>query len=377
MDINQIIDYLMPNYHNKNSAKMPQSLEEAKWIVEKNMELSCLAITQDSGAYVFKTIMCKNKICIDRSINVFDSIKKIITNFNIPVEGWRFIFHYKGDACNLKKQNFSILANSRNVGNDHIILWPLLMKSEYRFSSMKYSHTLHDEVNKYLNNPDNITWEDKNTLFIFRGRNSGNPFSCTQYPWDRNRGSRCDLLLEYLKLPDSLASSVDIGFNELYPKFKILKRHINDVEFLNAQFSDILIAGKTIADLQTEIKLVFNYIKPTMTKNKLLRNKYILCLEGFDCASSLCWVLASNSLAIVPPFHYENIIINSQYLKPYVHFLPIKEDYSNLQEIMHWATNNDLKCQEIVKNANNYMKHFLDENSMLFVQKKIIRQLLS
>ena len=90
----------------------------------------------------------------------------------------------------------------------------------------------------------------------------------------------------------------------------------------------------------------------------------------------LNWVLASNSLAICPPFHYENVIINSNKLKPYVHYIPIKEDYSDLDDIIDWCLNNDNKCKQIVINANNYMKNLKNKKYMYNIQKEIIRRII-
>ena len=38
-------------------------------------------------------------------------------------------------------------------------------------------------------------------------------------------------------------------------------------------------------------------------------------------------------------------------LKPFVHFVPVKNDWSNLIEMIHWAKNNDYKSRQIVSNA--------------------------
>lgn len=377
MDIEQIIDYLMPRFRDAQTLIKPNSIEEAKHIVDKHREVSCLVIQQKKASYTFEEIFCENRSCLDRSKNVFNGIKNIIIKYYIPVNGVKFIFHFKGDSCNINAINFPLLSNSRKIGNSNIILWPLLMKNEYLFKNIKYNPIFHDEINRFLQKPDTIEWENKKPYFIFRGRNSGNPFSCTQYPWDKERHSRCDLLLEYLNLPESLANKVDIGFNELYPKYKDLNKNINNIDYLNEKFSSILKEGKTITSLQNEIRLVFNYLKPAANQSFLYQYKYIICPEGFDCSSALCWVLASNSIAIAPPFHYENMIINSQYLKPYVHFLPIKEDYSDLREVMEWAMSHDEACKEIISNANTYMQHFLNESSMLLIQKSIIEKLVS
>jgi len=391
MDIDEIIFHWMP--HDFKAINRPNTLDEARLVVEKNLEVSCLAINKHNSRYTFNEILNRRGACLNRSKNVFFNIRKIIKNNRIDIEDQKFIFHFKGDACSFK-YGFPILANSRNINNPNITLWPLCEKKNIIF---------HDEINKYLKNPDGLAWENKSSQFIFRGMNSGNPFSCVQYKWDTERNSRCDLLLEYLKLPEVLKALVDIGFYRLYPthlKFYSYKlpdalramvsiglnllhpNHSrfdftkNKIHYLENEFLKNLKDGKTLYDLQSEIELVVKYIKPPIRMKELLKYKYIFCPEGFDCSSSLCWVLASNSLAIVPPFHYENSVISSKRLKPYVHFLPIKEDYSNLGEVIQWAINNDGECKEMVRNANNYMRHFINKESMLLVQKTIVEKLL-
>lgn len=366
MNIETIISHWMPHDF-KNAINPPTSLEEAKLIVANNIEVSCLAIEHRNGRYLFTEILCVNKTCINRSKFVFNNIKKIILDNAIEIKNIKFIFHFKGDACNIQKQYFSLLANSRIPRNDDVILWPLCTEKNV---------FLHDEINKYLKYPDTLTWDQKKTIFIFRGRNSGNPFSSVQLKWNKDRASRCDLLLEYLKLPEKLKSIVDIGFNKLYPNHFKLFFNKNNINYLESQFLKNLKDGKTIYDLKNELAVVFKYIKPSIKMKVLFNYKYIICPEGFDCSSALCWVLASNSLAIVPPFHYENSIISSALLKPYIHFLPIKEDYSNLEEIIQWAIDNDEKCKSIVQNANEYMQLFIKKDSMMLIQKTVIEKIL-
>ena len=47
-------------------------------------------------------------------------------------------------------------------------------------------------------------------------------------------------------------------------------------------------------------------------------------------------------------------------LEPWVHYVPLLKDYSDLETIIEWCKKNDDKCQEIVKNANIFMKQFED-----------------
>lgn len=373
-NIESVIQHLMP-YYRRVHPYHPKSVDEAKGVLEKHLEVSCLVIQQENDHYIFDELLCENKTCIDRSRNVFNSIKSFIGNHNIQVKGLKFIFHYKGDACNLLPE-FALLSNSRNVGNERIVLWPLLMKREYLFSRTRYSPYLHDEVTRYRGKPDRIPWDDKKTVFVFRGRNSGNPFSAIQYPWNQFRHSRCKLLTESLKLPQELRSMVDIGFIELYPKIRIVRKIIRDAEYLETTYTKYLRDGCDISDLKKDMEISLSHIKPSIDRGQLCQYKYQFCPEGFDCSSALTWVLASQCLAIAPPIHYENVIVNSRALQPHVHFLPIREDYGDLEEVMRWALAHDEECRQIVCNANAYMGPFVDEGCMIQAQKRVIEYLL-
>jgi hypothetical protein len=58
-------------------------------------------------------------------------------------------------------------------------------------------------------------------------------------------------------------------------------------------------------------------------------------------------------------------------LKPYVHYVPLEDDYSDLDKIIEWCEKNDDKCLKIVKNANEFMNQF--EN--IEVEKKIFEMI--
>ena len=59
-------------------------------------------------------------------------------------------------------------------------------------------------------------------------------------------------------------------------------------------------------------------------------------------------------------------------LQPYIHYIPLQDDYSDLDEILIWCQNNDEKCQKIVKNANIFMKQFenFEDEKKLFTMIK-------
>ena len=85
-----------------------------------------------------------------------------------------------------------------------------------------------------------------------------------------------------------------------------------------------------------------------------LKYKYILMLEGNDIATGLKWQLASNSVVFMArpttvSFLMEDLLV------PFVHYIPLKDDFSNLIDMVHWARKNDQKCKWISDQASLYM----------------------
>ena len=86
-----------------------------------------------------------------------------------------------------------------------------------------------------------------------------------------------------------------------------------------------------------------------------LKYKYILSIEGNDVATGLKWQLASNSVVFMAKPTTVSFLMEDLLL-PYVHYVPVKDDYSNLVEMVQWAWKNDEKCKWISEQATMYME---------------------
>jgi len=106
------------------------------------------------------------------------------------------------------------------------------------------------------------------------------------------------------------------------------------------------------------------FYKPAMTIDEQLKFKYLICLEGNDVATSLKWSLLSNSVVIMSKPIIEGWLMEGL-LQPYVHYVPLKEDFSDLDEILEWCITNDDICKQISKNSTKWMEQFLDYNNEL------------
>jgi hypothetical protein len=114
------------------------------------------------------------------------------------------------------------------------------------------------------------------------------------------------------------------------------------------------------------------YSKNELSLKEMLQYKYILSVEGNDVATNLKWVMCSQSLVVAPRPQIESWFMESQ-LQPFVHYLPLKDDFSDLEQQIEWAQKNPLRCEEIIRHANAYARSFLDEKK----QKHQLVQVLS
>jgi len=102
------------------------------------------------------------------------------------------------------------------------------------------------------------------------------------------------------------------------------------------------------------------WVKPKISIPKHLEYKFILSLEGNDVATNLKWVMSSNSIAVMAQPRYETWFMEGR-LVPDYHYILIKDDYSDLEEKLHYYINHPQKAQAIVNNANAYIQQFLNK----------------
>lgn len=101
------------------------------------------------------------------------------------------------------------------------------------------------------------------------------------------------------------------------------------------------------------------YERPKMSIDEQLTYKYVISIEGNDIASNTPWIMYSKSLLVMPIPRTESWLLESC-LIPWVHFVPINETMDDLEEKLKWCNENDDKCQQIVKNASEYISDFLN-----------------
>ena len=178
-----------------------------------------------------------------------------------------------------------------------------------------------------------IPFENKKPVVIWRGGPSGTGFK-NEYESYLQKPSRENMLKIWYKTIDD----IDVG---LIPKW-----NYKDFE---------------------------QYLESEMTLEDLIGYKYLLSIEGNDVATNLKWALASNSVVIMPRPYVESWFTESL-LEPWVHYVPIRDDFSNLHDIKIWCDNNTDLCKEIIHNANIYTEQFINEDRERYLFKYVLEQ---
>jgi len=116
-----------------------------------------------------------------------------------------------------------------------------------------------------------------------------------------------------------------------------------------------------------------HYTRDMVTIEEQLKYKFVVSLEGYDLASNLKWILASNSVPVMPEPTWVSWIMEHK-LVPFEHYLPLNEKLDNLEELLDWAKANDSKCDEIAQNGKAYMSQFFDEQKERKIQHELLVQ---
>lgn len=102
-----------------------------------------------------------------------------------------------------------------------------------------------------------------------------------------------------------------------------------------------------------------------------LKCKYLLSIEGNDVATNLKWIMMSNSVCIMPLPQICSWFMED-HLVPYVHFIPISDDFSDLEEKYEWCLTHDSECEVIATNATEFARQFLDREREDEITRNVI-----
>lgn len=112
-------------------------------------------------------------------------------------------------------------------------------------------------------------------------------------------------------------------------------------------------------------------ISRKLTPQEQSEYAYILHIEGHVAAFRLSYELSFGSVILMVDSDWK--LWFSRMLMPWVHYVPVKSDLSDLIEKVQWCKENDNKCVEIAKEALEFYNTYLSMNGVLdYLQKTFI-----
>lgn len=152
----------------------------------------------------------------------------------------------------------------------------------------------------------------------------------------------------------------EIDPNTSFPRLQLLKA-VKGKSFIDAAFTHFT-AGMIESEKATiaaEFPLQ-NFVAPTGS----LQYKYLLDIDGHSCSySRMAWIMRSNSLLLK---HTSNKVQwYYDQLQPYVHYLPIAADFSNLDQQFAWAQAHPQEAFQITQNSQELAAQVFDPENII------------
>lgn len=115
------------------------------------------------------------------------------------------------------------------------------------------------------------------------------------------------------------------------------------------------------------------YLRPFMSMEEQLKFKFIVCIEGHDVATNLKWVMASNSVAVMPKPRMESWFMEASLIPDY-HYIEVKSDYSDVEEKLLYYIAHPDEAKAIIHNAHEFIAQFQDKKMEKCVQYSVVRR---
>ena len=241
-----------------------------------------------------------NKIHIDD----FDKIKANKEHYQKPFKHLLCKTKHETDAFYVKFGDVTSvshpleLAKNRCSGNEDSVL----------LRSLEFDR----HWGNYYARPNDMPFNKKRNVVCWRGTTTGNP---------NKKGNRFDLVKRWFG-----KDRINIGFSNICQNRNGYKR----------------------------------FVKGHRDISWFLKFKYIISVEGNDKDSGINWKLNSNSLVFMPKPRVTSWLMETT-LVPNVHYILLKDDFSDLRQKLNWCNNHPNKCKNIIKNAHKFMAQFANK----------------
>jgi len=180
-------------------------------------------------------------------------------------------------------------------------------------------------------------WEQKIPTAVFRGSSTGCGVTIDTNP---------RLKLAYMSINSPIEDGIPL-LNAGITKWNCRPRKISKERFL-----------QVIDPSKMPFQLA-SFLSPVEQSHY----KYIINVDGHVSAFRISLELSSGSVLLLQESKYR--VWFSKYLIPMVHYIPIKEDLSDLFDKIRWCRMHDAECKEITVNAKLFYDTYLSKKGIL------------
>ncbi len=147
----------------------------------------------------------------------------------------------------------------------------------------------------------------------------------------------------------------------IFPRGQLINISLQFPKYLDAKFTQLW-PDDNLRELFLQKRCLANH----MSVFNQIRYKYQILVDGNTCAYSRAyWQLHSN--CVILKQNSPDIQWYYGIFKPFIHYIPVNSDSSDLPEKVQWAINHEYEVQQIIKRANNLANENLKyEDIMLY-----------
>ena len=147
-----------------------------------------------------------------------------------------------------------------------------------------------------------------------------------------------------------------------FPRTKLINLSLKHPNIIDAKFVQPLVQMD-----DNQLKNMFmksGYVGQRLSIVDQLQYKYQMLIDGNTSSwTRAYWQIFSNS--VIFKQESNNIQWYYNYLQPFVHYIPVKHDLSDLVEKIEWAQAHNDSIQKIIENANNFAYNNLQYEDLL------------
>ena len=118
------------------------------------------------------------------------------------------------------------------------------------------------------------------------------------------------------------------------------------------------------------------WFKGFMSIYDQLAYKFIFCIEGVDTATSIKWVMSSNSVCVMPKPKYETWFMEGK-LQDGIHYIEVKDDFSDAEEKIKYYSKHTDEALQIINNAHDYIEQFKDSKQERLISLLVLNKYFS